>query len=106
MNTMRSGTGRASLLTGVLGVAVVIVGLALRFAVDSYEGSFFAMVTAICGTLVGAAAAALGIVALAQRQRPRSDAIVGLVIGALPPLIFLAAQIGAFLAMLSQPRGG
>ena len=103
---MRSGTGRASLLTGVLGVAIVIVGLALRFAVDTYDGSFFAMVTAICGTLVCAAAVALGIVALAQRQRPRSDAVVGLVVGALPPLIFLVAQVCAFAAMLGQPRGG
>jgi ABC-type multidrug transport system permease subunit len=106
MTTMKGGTGRASLLVAVLAAALAIVGLALRFANDSEDVLFIVALVCVVATFVGAAAVALGIIALAQRQRPRSDAVVGLIVGAIPPLLFLVGQFFAFLSMLSQPRGG
>jgi hypothetical protein len=99
-------TGRTSLLVAVLAVALAIVGLALRAGIDTDAGAFIGVLLCIAGTFVGAGAVALAVVALAQRQRPRMDAIVGLVVGAVCPLIYIAAQMAAFLSVLSGPRGG
>jgi len=103
---MRGGTGRTSLLVAVLAVALATVGLSLRTAMDSEDALFVVALVCVVATLVGAGAAALGTVALVQLQRPRSDAVVGIVVGAIPPLLFLFAQFSAFLNLLSQPRGG
>jgi hypothetical protein len=93
------------MLVAVLAVALAIFGLALRTAMDSEDALFVVALVCVAATLVGAGAATLGIIALAQHQ-PRSDAVVGIVVGALPPLLFLFAQFSAFLNLLSQPRGG
>lgn len=103
---MRGGTGRTSLLVAVLAVAVASAGLALRPAMDSEDALFVVALVCVVATLVGAAAATLGTIALVQLQRPRSDAIVGIVVGAIPPLLFLFAQFSAFLNLLSQSRAG
>ena len=73
---------------------------------DSEDALFVVALVCVVATLVGAAAATLGTIALVQSQRPRSDAIVGIVVGAIPPLLFLFAQFSAFLNLLSQSRGG
>ena len=106
MTTTRSGTGRTSLLVAVLAVALATAGLSLRTAMDSEDALFVVALVCVVATLVGAAAATLGTIALVQSQRPRSDAIVGIVVGAIPPLLFLLAQFSAFLNLLSQPRCG
>lgn len=103
---MSGGTGRTSLLVAVLAVAIATAGLALRPAMDSDDALFVVALVCVVATLVGAAAATLGTIALVQLQRPRSDAVVGIVVGAIPPLLFLFAQFSAFLNLLSRPRGG
>ena len=103
---MGGGAGRTSLLVAVLAVAVATAGLALRPAMDSEDALFVVALVSVVATLVGAGAATLGTIALVQSQRPRSDAVVGIVVGAIPPLLYLFAQFSAYLNLLSRQRGG
>jgi len=92
---------RVGFTIGVLNLAVTVAAAATAYAAGYPSRPIYSdpwmvigasawMVTFVTA-YIGAAAAAAGIVALAQRQQPRPSAVAAVVTGMIPPLFMLVA---------------